>query len=146
MIIPAGEAEFAALLMGKSAIAPPEVLEMLAKLAAGSRSQFSPSAWLVEANGEIVGLCSLVRPPEDGILTIGYGIAPDHMGKGHASDAVGEIIDWARSDQRVHTVAAETNHENIASQRVLEHNDFARVGERFDDEDGALICWRCETS
>ena len=145
MIRPAGEAEFTALMAGKSAIAPPEVLEMLAKLAADIRSGFSPSAWLVEADGEIVGLCSLVRPPEDGIVTIGYGIAPDHKGKGHASGAVGAIIDWVRGDHRVHAVAAETNHENIASQRVLEHTAFVRIGERFDDEDGALICWRCET-
>lgn len=146
VLIEAGDAEFAALLSDHSPIAPTEVLEMLEKLAADIRPSFAPSAWQVSIDGAIVGLCSLVRAPADGIVTIGYGIAPKHMGKGYASSAVWEIIDWARSDARVLAVAAETNHDNIASHRVLEHNDFVRVGERVDDEDGALICWRYETS
>ncbi len=145
MISPAGDAEFAELIANQSTIAPAPVIEMLAKLAADIRPGFAPSAWQVSAGGAIVGLCSLVSPPADGIVTIGYGIAPEHMGKGYASSAVAEIIEWARGDERVLAVAAETNHANIASQRVLEHNAFVRVGERIDDEDGALICWRCET-
>ena len=39
-------------------------------------------------------------------------------------------------------VNAETSIDNIASQRVLERNGFARVGERVDEEDGPLYCWR----
>ena len=146
MLIEAGDAEFAALLSDKSSIATTEVLEMLAKLAANIRPSFAPSAWQVSIDGEIVGLCSLVRAPADGIVTIGYGIAPEHIGKGHASAAVRDIIIWAHGDDRVHAVCAETSLDNVASQRVLEHNDFARTGERVDDEDGALICWRYETS
>jgi RimJ/RimL family protein N-acetyltransferase len=36
--------------------------------------------------------------------------------------------------------------QNIASQRVLERNGFARIGERSDLEDGELILWRIETN
>ncbi len=39
---------------------------------------------------------------------------------------------------------AETRTDNIASQRVLECNGFTRTGERLDEEDGVLLCWRVE--
>ena len=39
-------------------------------------------------------------------------------------------------------VAAESSKANVASQRVLGRNGFAAIGERIDDEDGDLLCWR----
>ena len=146
MLIAAQDSDFARLIASESEIGPPEVLEMLANLAADIRRDFAPSAWQICAGGEVVGLCSIVKAPVEGVIMIGYGIAPQRMGRGHATRAIALLVEWARGDARVRALAAETGRDNIASQRVLEHNHFISVGERVDEEDGELICWRCETA
>ncbi|MBY5379897.1 GNAT family N-acetyltransferase [Rhizobium leguminosarum] len=132
-------------LVQDSAIAPPDVLAMLSRLAAEIGADFWPSAWMIVDDGEIVGLCSIVRVPQDGNIHIGYGIAPSRQGRGCTTRAIGQLLEWARDDPRVALISAETGFENIASQRVLERNGFIRVGERIDAEDGPLICWEAMT-
>lgn len=156
MIIEMTANDFALLLEGKAPaglrleqdveLAPPVVLDMLAGLAAQLAEQFAPSAWMLVENGEVVGLMSITRLPEAGELHIGYGVAPTRQGRGFATGAVAALLDWARGDERVRYVSAETAVDNVASQRVLERNGFARVGERIDHEDGPLICWQTETA
>ncbi|WP_313669552.1 GNAT family N-acetyltransferase [Sandarakinorhabdus sp.] len=119
----------------------PDNLAMLRDLAAGIRPDFDPAAWLVLAGGESVGLLSLVKPPADGIVTIGYGIAPARRGRNHATAAVRALCDWARQDARVAIVAVETGETNRPSQQVLAANGFACTGRRDDPDDGALLCW-----
>lgn len=58
-------------------------------------------------------------------------------------EAIGSVVEWARAAPNVTAITAETALDNAASQRVLERNGFERVGERFDAEDGQLICWHC---
>ncbi|WP_049734510.1 GNAT family N-acetyltransferase [Rhizobium ecuadorense] len=152
MIVELTADDFATLLKGfapqnlrlvpDSAIAPPEVLEMLARIAAEVGAAFAPSAWMMVEEGEIVGLCSIIRVPENGAIHIGYGIAPSRERRGYVTRAIGELLAWARKDPRVRLVSADTGVENIASQRVLERNGFVQTGERIDPEDGPLICWQ----
>jgi RimJ/RimL family protein N-acetyltransferase len=152
MIIELTAYDFAALLNGAapahtrlvsdSAIARPEVLEMLARIAAEIGAGFIPSAWMIVEENEIVGLCSLIRAPENGEIHIGYGIAPSRERRGYVTRAIGEVLEWARKDPRVTRISADTGAENIASQRVLERNGFIRIGERIDPEDGQVICWQ----
>ncbi|MBM3091840.1 GNAT family N-acetyltransferase [Ensifer sp. T173] len=132
-------------LVEDSVIAPQEVLRMLSDLNRAIAADFSPSAWMIVANEEIVGLCSVIRPPGNGELHIGYGVAPSREGRGIATAAVGDLLDWARSDRRVRRISAETAVDNVASQRVLERNGFAQAGQRTDPEDGPLICWEIAT-
>ena len=155
MIIEATASDFEALLKGRaprnlrlvsdSPIAPPDVLEMLSDLADEIRRSFAPSAWLIVAGDEIVGLCSIARVPQDGDIHIGYGVAPTRQGLGYTSRAIGDLLAWGRADPRVVQISAETGVGNIASQRVLERNGFIRTGERVDAEDGPVICWRATT-
>ncbi len=126
-------------------IAPVEVLQMLAGVAVEVWKRFSPASWLIVEDNEVVGLCSITRPPHHGIIDIGYGIAPSRRGRGAATQAVADIVSWARNNPVVLAITAETTHENIASQRVLEGSGFQRIGERFDEEDGDLICWKVST-
>ena len=116
---------------------------MLAGVAARVGESFSPASWLIVEDGEVVGMCSVTRPPSEGVIDIGYGIAPTRQNRGCASRAIGDIVAWARTSPDVRAITAETGIANVASQRVLERNGFVRVGERVDDEDGPLICWRC---
>lgn len=156
MIIEATAHDFDALLEGTaprnlrpvadSAIASPDVLRMLADLAGNIRAMFAPAAWLIVEDGELVGLCSVVRPPSDGEIHIGYGVAPSRQGRGATTRAIADLLAWARADPRVQLVSAETGVDNIASQRVLERNGFVQTGERVDEEDGQLICWQAITA
>jgi len=125
-----------------AAIAPPDVLAMLADLAASIEPHFAPAAWwMFDDAGESVGLCSITRQPSQGEVDIGYGIAPKFHGRGIATRAVAEIVRWARSDPRVVRLTAQTSIHNVASQRVLQRNGFAVVGTKTDAEDGELSCW-----
>jgi RimJ/RimL family protein N-acetyltransferase len=154
MILETHEDDYARLSLGQAPrdlrladtpIAPPEVLAMLVDLARRVGAHFSPAAWLIVENGEAVGLCSITKPPQNGVVEIGYGVAPSRQGRGSAGRAIAEIVRWARTDPRVEALSAETSTTNLASQAVLTRSGFLRVGERVDDEDGPLIVWRCST-
>ena len=155
MLIEADNDAFAALLRGEapapyrlcdSPVAPSEVLAMLSELADRIRAVFSPAAWMIVEDGEIVGLISPTQPlnAADRSLRIGYGIAPTRQARGVATRAVADLAAWARQDPRVLALTAETSVDNPASQTVLARNGFERVGEREDSEDGPLIVWRLE--
>ncbi|CAL1691777.1 hypothetical protein MMB232_01931 [Brevundimonas subvibrioides] len=152
-ILAAGDADFADLLaagrvQGRAAaeggIAPDPVLDMLRGVAARVRPHCDPAAWWIVDADEIVGLCSIVSEPSgDGSISIGYGVASSRQGRGAATRAVGEVLEWAGTRPDLTGVTAETAVDNPASHRVLERNGFVRVGVRTDAEDGELIGWRC---
>jgi RimJ/RimL family protein N-acetyltransferase len=153
MLIEANSQDFAGLLRGEapaalrlcdSPLAPPEVLAMLKQLADHLRVVFSPAAWMIVEDGEIVGLLSPTQPlnAEDHSLHIGYGVAPTRQGRGVATRAVADLVAWARQDPRVDALTAETSVDNLASQTVLARNGFQAERERVDSEDGPVIAWR----
>lgn len=151
---PASSDHFASLIAGESpepgmvlpatALAGEGVLPMLADLADSIRPSFEPCAWMVLDGERLVGLLSLVTAPADGTIGIGYGIAPSERGRGAATGAVAALVEWASADPRVNRIEAETRTDNRPSQRALEANGFAKVGERTDEEDGAVFSWRLE--
>lgn len=154
MILETTEQDYATLIAGRAPrdlrladtpIASSDVLDMLDDVAAEVRQTFSPASWLIVSDGELVGLCSVTRPPQNGVVDIGYGIAPSRQGRGHAGAAVRDIVRWAEANPAVRAITADTSPDNIASQRVLERAGFVRTGTRWDDEDGRLVTWRCET-
>ncbi len=151
-ILEVADADFAAMLRGVSlaggyALPPggvddPIVLEHVRAIAARLRGSGCRGAWMVVASGEVVGLCGYKHPPTgSGIVEIGYGIAATRRRRGHAGRAVAAMLAAARRDG-VRVVLAETVTDNVASQRVLERNGFARAGTRSDPEDGDLILWQ----
>lgn len=154
MIQETTENDYAALIAGVApeglrladgGIAPSAVLMMLSGVADEVRRDFAPVSWLILADGEVVGLCSIVKPPSGGVVEIGYGIAPTQRRRGHATRAIADIVCWARGRLDVTSLAAETSTDNEASQQVLSQNGFVEIGRRDDPEDGPLICWRCST-
>jgi len=154
MLIDATDALFARLVSGESldgltvaegGLEAPEVLAMLQGLAASLRESIDPCAWLMVEAGEVVGLISLTKPPTaEGAVEIGYGVAESRRGRGVAGRAVGDLLTLARAHPALKTIIAETSPRNLASQAALVRNGFVRTGERFDEEDGDLICWRAE--
>lgn len=119
----------------------PEVLAWLARTAiAIEEATGRCGAWLVVHGDEAVGLISFKGPPHEGAIEIGYGIAPNRRRRGHATAAVSELI--AEATRHELDLIAEAGEDNRASQRVLEHHGFRRVGVRTDAEDGVLISYR----
>lgn len=156
MLVEAGPDAFAALMRGEapspyspcdSPLATPEVMAMLARLADGIGLTFRPSAWMIVEADEVVGLISATQPLDAGdrSLRIGYGVAPSRQRRGVATRAIGDLAAWARMDDRVRAITAETAVDHQASQKALARNGFMVVGAREDAEDGPLICWRLET-
>ncbi len=154
-IVPAGDADFAAMLRGDlvlggglrvppGGVDEPAVLAHVRGIAATLQAQgYTGGQWMVVAGGEVVGLCGFKHAPSPaGQVEIGYGMAAARRGRGHATAAVGALLDVARRDPAVRAVLAQTALDNVASQRVLAKNGFARVGTSHDLEDGELIVWR----
>jgi RimJ/RimL family protein N-acetyltransferase len=156
MIIETTDADFNALIEGGIVAGYPvavggiesvEVLSMLRNLANNVRAHFSPAAWLIAEDSIIVGLCSLLAPPDGtGSVPIGYGIAPAYQGQGLGAKAIYDLAAWARRNNMINTLTAETATSNIASQKILESNGFIRVGTRNDAEDGNLFCWHLQVT
>lgn len=69
------------------------------------------------------------RPDENGMVEMGYSVLDAFQNCGYGSEAVQALMTWAFSHPEVTSVSAETLPELIASQRVLEKNGFACVGE-----------------
>jgi RimJ/RimL family protein N-acetyltransferase len=123
------------------------LLEHVRAIAAKLREQRCDGTWMIVSSGEVVGLCGYHQPTSaQGEVEIGYNVAPSRQRRGHATRAVAAILAIAENDTAIKKVLASTPVQNIASQRVLERNGFARIGERSDPEDGDLILWRIDTN
>lgn len=99
--------------------------------------------WLIVADSEVVGLCGYKRAPDKaGVVEIGFGIAPSCRRLGHATQAVGALVEATARSPSIRGLIAETAEGNVASQRVLTRNGFVKTGTRSDPHDGSLILWR----
>ena len=95
------------------------------------------------SDGIEVGRCGFTGPPgADGMVEIAYGIAPEHQGKGYATEAAAALVQYARAAGRVRVARAHTLPKPSASTRVLTKCGFQRVGEVIDPNDG--LVWRWE--
>ena len=74
-------------------------------------------------------------PNERREVEVGYGVCPSYQGRGVATEALGALCAFARG--RVDAVIAETDRDNVASQRVLE-----KCGFRCQGGDSDLLRWR----
>ena len=61
--------------------------------------------------------------PRSGSVRLGYLIAESSWGRGMASELIGGFIDWSR-ENRISSIVAGVERDNVASRRVLEKNGF----------------------
>jgi [ribosomal protein S5]-alanine N-acetyltransferase len=97
----------------------------LAWLAAGNGPRFA----IVEAVAiaGVLSLSGISRGPLQSAI-VGYWVDRERNGRGLASRAVSAAIEVAFGELALHRLEAGTLLNNIASQRVLEHNRFRRIG------------------
>jgi len=94
-------------------------------------------------SGTVIGSAGFVGPPgPDGVVEIAYGIAPEHQGKGYATEAAQALVSYALASGRVRTVRAHTLPHTNPSTRVLTKCGFTRVEDVLDPIDG--LVWRWE--
>jgi RimJ/RimL family protein N-acetyltransferase len=77
----------------------------------------------------LVGWGGFKGPPSDGVVELGYEIAPGFRERGLATAAVGQMVAEAFAAPEVQSVIAHTLPEPGPSTRVLEKSGFDRDGE-----------------
>jgi ribosomal-protein-alanine N-acetyltransferase len=82
---------------------------------------------LADENGAILGRFNLVNV-DDGTAELGYRVAQHVAGRGVATTTVQELCRLAAAQYGLHTLRAQTTHDNVASQRVLTKAGFVPVG------------------
>lgn len=85
---------------------------------------------VIVGHDQIVGrvtLSNIVRGAFQS-CNLGYWVASAHNGRGFATAAVRDIMAVAFRELGLHRIEAGTLPHNVASQRVLERNGFARFG------------------
>lgn len=79
--------------------------------------------------GELVGGIGFKGPPDaEGRVELGYDILPAYRRRGIASEAVGAMAGWSLAQLGVKAVLAQTEPDNLPSQKVLLHNGFTPAG------------------
>jgi ribosomal-protein-alanine N-acetyltransferase len=86
--------------------------------------------WAIVDGGEMVGMIALADVVRDALQlgNVGYWVDRAHNGRGLATSAVAEVIEFAFGEAELHRLEAGTLVDNFASQRVLEKNGFERFG------------------
>ncbi|GAB3251214.1 GNAT family protein [Nocardioides dilutus] len=89
-----------------------------------------PGEWyqfaLVDASGDLVGdLAACVDADEHRQLEVGFTLAPEHQGKGYATEALRGLLAYAFDTMGMHRVVAVTDADNAAAAAL-----FTRVGFR----------------
>jgi [ribosomal protein S5]-alanine N-acetyltransferase len=105
---------------------------ILPNVADKTRNYLYSTLWtaISKAENKMIGdLCIVGEPNADGEIEIGYGTYDEFQGKGFMTEIVGGIIEWIKTQERVKSVIASTDKTNTASFKVLEKNNFIKVGE-----------------
>ena len=98
--------------------------------------------FILDEERVLAGWGGFKGPPVEGVVELGYAVAPALRGRGIAGAAVREMLREAFSAEEVETVTAHTLPEAGPSTRVLENTGFLHDGEITDEEDGRMWRWR----
>jgi RimJ/RimL family protein N-acetyltransferase len=87
----------------------------------------------------VADICFKGEPNEKGEVEIGYGTYPEFQNKGFMTEAIEGFTNWALRQNKITSILAATDPDNIASKRVLEKNNFV-----IDRESRDNIWWRLD--
>lgn len=80
-------------------------------------------------------------PTPEGIIELGYEIAPDYRNQGLATEMARGLTDNAFTYSHIHCVMAHTLAEENASARVLRKCGFNQIAALEDPDDGPIWQW-----
>lgn len=113
---------------------------ILPGVADSTRNYLFSTLWsaISKIDNKMVGdLCIVGEPNPEGEIEIGYGTYDEFKNKGFMTEMVGGIIAWAKTQSNVRSIIASTENTNPASCKVLEKNNFIKIGET-----GSLCNWK----
>jgi len=124
----------------------PQVLPRLRELhAENPHTSWGTVLFLLATPRTLVGMGGYKGEPSlEGLVEIGYAVAPAFRGRGLATEAARALVARAFADPRVQAVTAHTLAEKNPSTGVLEKAGFRRVGEQHDPDVGALWRWQLD--
>ena len=105
---------------------------ILPNVADKSKNYLYSTLWTVisKIDNKMVGdLCIIGEPNVDGEIEIGYGTYDEFRNKGFMTEAVSGLIEWAIIQPEIRAIIASTEKNNTASFKVLEKNNFLKIGE-----------------
>ena len=105
--------------------------EMLAGCENDPANRIWYAVWLMELKskpGTVVGDFCFKGVGDDGTVEIGYGLREGFCGNGYMTETVKFISEWALSQSGVVRVEAETDKDNLPSQKVLTSAGFVPTG------------------
>lgn len=103
---------------------------ILPNMAAEESASPLSALWLLvdRQKHRIIGSFFFKHPPNaQGEVEIGYGTEQGYQKQGYMTEAIGGLIDWAIEQSPLHVLLAETAQDNIASQKVLQKNQFEPI-------------------
>jgi RimJ/RimL family protein N-acetyltransferase len=89
----------------------------------------------------LVGSGGFVGPPQDGVVEIGYELAPAFRGNGLGTAAAAALVEKARATGAATLVIAHTLAHDNPSTGVLRRLGFRWVRELVDPEEGPIWRW-----
>lgn len=95
--------------------------------------------WLIirKEDGVVVGSADFKNgPDQNGEVEIGYGLGEEHRGHGYMTEAIAAMCRWVFAQPGIAHVIAETERDNLPSQRVLERCGFMQYWE------GNTLWWK----
>lgn len=120
----------------------PRIYEKVARIAPGQTMKVT-TGWLasverdrakdlhyvfvIEKEGELIGIVGAHRDAADAPFEIGYWLAPDAWGRGIATEAAGALIAWLEETRAADHFTSGHFADNPASGRILEKLGFRRT-------------------
>lgn len=115
---------------------------ILPNVADKSKNYLYSTLWtaISKIENKMIGdLCIVGEPNANGEIEIGYGTYDEFRNKGFMTEAVSGIIEWAKTQPKIKSIIASTDKTNNASFKVLEKNNFIKIG-----ESETLLNWKSE--
>ncbi len=125
----------------------PEALEFTHQWLAQDPSvkAWAPYLFIHQPDRKLIGWGGFKgRPNANGIVEIGYEIAPDYRRQGLATEAAQGLLNFAFSQPEVKAVEAHTLPEHNSSTRVLEKLGMQWLGIEIDSNDGEIWHWQIQ--
>lgn len=113
---------------------------ILPNVADKTKDYLYSTLWTViskDANKMVGDICIVGEPNSAGEIEIGYGTYNEFEKKGFMTEAIGGMINWAKTQATVLSIIASTEKENIGSFTILLKNNFIKI-----DETETLFNWK----
>jgi ribosomal-protein-alanine N-acetyltransferase len=89
----------------------------------------------IKGNPKLIGVIGHYRiQPENHRCEIGYMILPQYNGKGYVTEAIKVVLEYGFEVLNMHSIEAVIDPDNIASERVLQKNNFVKEAHILENE------------